>query len=212
MSRYLFLSLCVFFSVAQADEKTSANNAHDLAYSLGASLGERLRQEVPDLQLQALLEGLQQAYQGKPLALKDEQIDQILAEHEAQIAEQPALPQSEAALEKEQRFLTEEKAKPGVRELADGVLLTELTPGTGAKAGPERQGPGFVCRAPAGWHGVRSEQSAAVVQSRQRDQRLAQRTAKHAGRCEMAPGDSIVSGLWRGGCRRPDRTVHTAGI
>ena len=137
MSRYLFLSLCVFFSVAQADEKTAANNAHDLAYSLGASLGERLRQEVPDLQLQALLEGLQQAYQGKPLALKDEQIDQILAEHEAQIAEQPALPQSEAALEKEQRFLTWEKAKPGVRELADGVLLTELTPGKGAKAGPD---------------------------------------------------------------------------
>ncbi|MHC8389125.1 FKBP-type peptidyl-prolyl cis-trans isomerase [Pseudomonas sp. MDT2-39-1] len=136
MSRYFFLSLCVCFSVAQAAEKTTPNEAHDLAYSLGASLGERLRQEVPDLQLQALLEGLQQAYQGKPLALKDEQIQQILAEHEAQIAEQPALPQSEVALEKEQRFLTEEKAKPGVRELADGILLTELAPGTGAKAGP----------------------------------------------------------------------------
>ncbi|MHC8347176.1 FKBP-type peptidyl-prolyl cis-trans isomerase [Pseudomonas sp. RT6P73] len=136
MSRYFFLSLCVCFSVAQAAEKTTPNEAHDLAYSLGASLGERLRQEVPDLQLQALLEGLQQAYQGKPLALKDEQIEQILAEHEAQVAEQPALPQSEVALEKEQRFLTEEKAKPGVRELADGILLTELAPGTGAKAGP----------------------------------------------------------------------------
>ena len=137
MSRYFFLSLCVCFSVAQAAEKTTPNEAHDLAYSLGASLGERLRQEVPDLQLQALLDGLQKAYQGKPLALKDEQIEQILAEHEAQVAEQPALPQSEVALEKEQRFLTEEKAKPGVRELADGILLTELAPGTGAKAGPD---------------------------------------------------------------------------
>lgn len=136
MSRYFFLSLCVCFSVAQAAEKTTPNEAHDLAYSLGASLGERLRQEVPDLQLQALLDGLQQAYQGKPLALKDEQIEQILAEHEAQVAEQPAVAQSEIALEKEQRFLTEEKAKPGVRELADGVLLTELAPGSGAKAGP----------------------------------------------------------------------------
>ncbi|AWM94992.1 peptidylprolyl isomerase [Pseudomonas sp. 31-12] len=136
MSRYFFLSLCVCFSVVQAAEKTTPNEAHDLAYSLGASLGERLRQEVPDLQLQALLEGLQQAYQGKPLALKDEQIEQILAEHEAQVAEQPALEQSEVALEKEQRFLTEEKAKPGVRELADGILLTELAPGTGVKAGP----------------------------------------------------------------------------
>ncbi|VVN49384.1 Outer membrane protein MIP [Pseudomonas fluorescens] len=136
MSRYLFLSLCVFFSVAQAAEKSTENDARDLAYSLGASLGERLRQEVPDLQLQALVEGLQQAYQGKPLALKDEQIEQILAEHEAQVAERPAIPQSEVALEKEQRFLAEEKAKPGVRELADGILLTELAPGTGAKAGP----------------------------------------------------------------------------
>lgn len=136
MSRYLFLSLCMFFSVVQAAEKTTTNDAHDLAYSLGASLGERLRQEVPDLQLQALLEGLQQAYQGKPLALKDEQIEQILAEHEAQVAEQPAVAQSEVALEKERRFLTEEKAKPGVRELADGILLTELAPGTGVKAGP----------------------------------------------------------------------------
>jgi peptidylprolyl isomerase/FKBP-type peptidyl-prolyl cis-trans isomerase FklB len=136
MSRYLFLSLCVFFSVAQAAEKTTANDAHDLAYSLGASLGERLRQEVPDLQIQALLDGLQQAYQGKPLALKDEQIVQILAQHEAQVAEQSSVPQSEVALEKEQHFLAEEKARPGVRELADGILLTELAPGTGAKAGP----------------------------------------------------------------------------
>jgi peptidylprolyl isomerase/FKBP-type peptidyl-prolyl cis-trans isomerase FklB len=136
MSRYLFLSLCVFFSMAQAAEKTTANDAHDLAYSLGASLGERLRQEVPDLQLQALLEGLQQAYQGKPLALKEEQIEQILAEHEARVAMQPPVPQSELALENERRFLAEEKAKPGVRELADGILLTELAPGNGAKAGP----------------------------------------------------------------------------
>ncbi len=136
MSRYLFLSLCVFFSVAQAAEKTAANDTHDLAYSLGASLGERLRQEVPDLQLQALLEGLQQAYQGKPLALKDERIEQILAEHEARVAMQSPEPQSELALENERRFLVEEKAKPGVRELADGILLTELAPGTGAKAGP----------------------------------------------------------------------------
>jgi peptidylprolyl isomerase/FKBP-type peptidyl-prolyl cis-trans isomerase FklB len=136
MSRYLFLSLCVFFSVVQAAEKTKENDAHDLAYSLGASLGERLRQEVPDLEIQALVDGLQQAYQGKPLALKDERIEQILAKHEAEVTEKSARPQSEVALETERRFLTAEKAKPGVRELADGILLTELTPGNGPKAGP----------------------------------------------------------------------------
>jgi peptidylprolyl isomerase/FKBP-type peptidyl-prolyl cis-trans isomerase FklB len=136
MSRYLFLSLCVIFSVANAAEKNQEKEAHDLAYSLGASLGERLRQEVPDLQIQALVDGLQQAYQGKPLALKDEQIERILAEHEARAATQSAAPESELALEKEQRFLSEEKARHGVRELANSILLTELAPGTGAKAGP----------------------------------------------------------------------------
>lgn len=136
MSRYLFLSLCVFFSVADAAENSRETEAHDLAYSLGASLGERLRLEAPELQLQALIEGLQQAYQGKPLALKDEQIEQILTEHEAQMALQQNAPQNDAAVESEKRFLAAEKAKPGVRELADGVLLTELTPGNGAKPGP----------------------------------------------------------------------------
>ncbi|MFJ2688733.1 FKBP-type peptidyl-prolyl cis-trans isomerase [Pseudomonas sp. NPDC087336] len=136
MSRYLFLSFCVIFSVANATEKNQEKDAHDLAYSLGASLGERLRQEVPDLQIQALVEGLQQAYQGKPLALKDEQIEQILREHETQGTLQTPAPQNEQALKNEHDFLAREKAKPGVRELADGILLTELSPGTGAKAGP----------------------------------------------------------------------------
>lgn len=135
MSRCLFLSLCVFFSLAQAAEKPKENDAHDLAYSLGASLGERLRQEAPDLEIRALVDGLRQAYEGKPLALKDERIEQILAKHEAELTEKSALPQSEVALETERRFLAAEKARSGVRELADGILLTELTPGKGPKAG-----------------------------------------------------------------------------
>ena len=141
MSRYLFLVLGLAISVTHASEqsppKTTDQNRHDLAYSLGASLGERLRQEVPQLQIQALVDGLQQAYQGKPLALSEARIEQILADHESQNAEHSTLPSSDAAMENEQRFLTAEKAKPGVKELADGILLTELTPGTGAKAGPD---------------------------------------------------------------------------
>ena len=137
MSRYLFLVLGLAISVANASEqspaKTTEQNQHDLAYSLGASLGERLRQEVPDLQLQALIDGLKQAYQGKPLALDNARIEQILAQHEAQSEADTQAPQSEKALAAEQQFLSKEKAVKGVRELADGILLTELTPGSGAK-------------------------------------------------------------------------------
>ncbi|MBA1431987.1 FKBP-type peptidyl-prolyl cis-trans isomerase [Pseudomonas orientalis] len=137
MSRYLFLvfGLAIFSANAneQSPPKTADQDPHDLAYSLGASLGERLRQEVPDLQIQALIDGLKQAYQGKPLALDDARIEQILALHEAQNATDNPAPQSEKALAAEQQFLSKEKAAKGVRELADSILLTELTPGTGNK-------------------------------------------------------------------------------
>ncbi|PRA32157.1 FKBP-type peptidyl-prolyl cis-trans isomerase [Pseudomonas poae] len=133
MSRYLFLVLGLVISVAHGNEQSPPNtpsqDQHDLAYSLGASLGERLRQEVPDLQIQALLDGLKQAYQGKSLALDNARIEQLLAQHEADAQ----APQSESALATEQQFLSKEKAVRGVRELADGILLTELTPGTGNK-------------------------------------------------------------------------------
>jgi peptidylprolyl isomerase/FKBP-type peptidyl-prolyl cis-trans isomerase FklB len=59
-----------------------------------------------------------------------------LTEHEARIAMQSSRAAKRNGAGKEQRFLATRKTKPGVRELADGVLLKELTPGTGAKAGP----------------------------------------------------------------------------
>lgn len=137
MSRYLLTSLFLLLPLAQAAETASSTDSHDLAYSLGASLGERLHQEVPDLDLKALVEGLNQAYQGKPLALKQERIDQILREHDAAMAQAEASgfpdEQSEAALSAERRFMDTEKAKPGVKTLADGILMTELKPGTGPK-------------------------------------------------------------------------------
>ncbi|MNF43964.1 Outer membrane protein MIP precursor [compost metagenome] len=133
MSRHILLSFCLLFSVAHADEKTNAASSHDLAYSLGASLGERLRQEVPDLQLQALLEGLQQAYQNKPLALSNARIEEVLRAHEAQANQAAIDTQVETALLAEKRFLANEKARAGVRELAGGILLTELVAATGSR-------------------------------------------------------------------------------
>lgn len=133
MPRYLLLSFFLLLPQAYADEKSNAANPHDLAYSLGASLGERLRQEVPDLQLQALIEGLQQAYQNKPLALSNARIEEVLRQHEANAEQATIDGEVGASMVAERGFLANEKARPGVRELADGILLTELNPGTGAK-------------------------------------------------------------------------------
>lgn len=128
MLRHLPLLFCLMSTQLLA---AGPEADHDLAYSLGVRLGERLRAEVPDLQLQALLDGLRQAYRGEPLALKNARIEQLLAEHEERLAASPN--KSEPAIRAETLFLVNEKAKAGVRELPGGILLTELRPGSGAK-------------------------------------------------------------------------------
>lgn len=133
MSRYLVLGLFLLpASLIAAPAQTSTND-HDLAYSLGASLGERLRTEVPDLQLDALIEGLRQAYQNKPLALSKERMTAVLSEHETQANDAAQHAQSEQMLAAEKRFMATERARSGVRELADGILVSEQVKGTGAK-------------------------------------------------------------------------------
>lgn len=136
MSRTLLIAFLFLLNPAFAAEDEAPASPHDLAYSLGASLGERLREEVPELHLQALLEGLQQAYQNKPLALSKARMEAILSQHDAQANAAAAQSQSEQALGAEKRFLATERARAGVRELADGVLMTELVAGTGAKPKP----------------------------------------------------------------------------
>ncbi|PAV48332.1 peptidylprolyl isomerase [Pseudomonas sp. HAR-UPW-AIA-41] len=113
-----------------------AKDNEALSYSLGVRLGERLRDEVPELQLQALLKGLQQAYRGEKLDLPAEQIEDLLAAHEARLA---SATDDSPAQQAERRFLAKEKAKPGTHELPGGVLWRELRAGQGPKPTADQQ-------------------------------------------------------------------------
>lgn len=130
MPRCLLLYCCLLALIAPTQ---AAEHEPDLAYSLGVRLGERLRDEVPELELQALLDGLAQAYRGEPLKLQASRIEQVLSEHEARLAAQQAQSQDMGAMRAEKRFLANEKAQAGVRELAGGVLRQELRAGNGGK-------------------------------------------------------------------------------
>ncbi|PYB70525.1 peptidylprolyl isomerase [Pseudomonas sp. LB-090624] len=127
MPRYLVLGLCLLAPIASAE-----TDDHDLAYSLGASLGERLRQDMPGLQLDALVDGLRQSYQGQPLKLDNARMQAVLQQHEAQ--EGDAEMQKLQAAEK--RFMANERGRYGVRELTQGILYSELQAGTGAQPKP----------------------------------------------------------------------------
>lgn len=111
---------------------SAAPQPDDLAYGMGARLGERLRNEMPGLPLDQLLQGLRQAYQNEPLRLPPEQIEQLLDAHErARIGDA-----DKQRHDAQRRFLVNEKAKPGIRELAGGVLVQELRAGQGRQPDP----------------------------------------------------------------------------
>ncbi|WP_371232461.1 FKBP-type peptidyl-prolyl cis-trans isomerase [Pseudomonas sp. QE6] len=104
----------------------------ELAYSLGVQLGERLHQEVPDIAIGDLLEGLRQSYRGEPLALPQERMATVLSAHDQPQQGTPAATASaDSARAAEKRFLVNEKARYGVRELPGGVLVSELKSGHG---------------------------------------------------------------------------------
>lgn len=126
------LLFCLFALPLQA-----ADEQKDLAYSMGVKLGERLRQEAPDLQLDSLLRGLAQAYRGEKPELDAQRMEQLLDAHETAIERNGQDTQKAIAAEK--RFIALERGKYGVRELKDGVLVTELRAGSGAKPGARSQ-------------------------------------------------------------------------
>ena len=105
MPRYLLLLLLLALPCAFADTTEPPASAHDLSYSVGASLGERLRNEMPELQLDALIQGLQQAYANKPLAISQARREAILSQHEAQASEAAEQSQVEMLMAVETRLL-----------------------------------------------------------------------------------------------------------
>ncbi|PVZ10410.1 MULTISPECIES: FKBP-type peptidyl-prolyl cis-trans isomerase [unclassified Pseudomonas] len=131
MQRCLSLILCLG-SVQAFAQDAPAPSSHDLAYSVGASLGERLRQDMPGLDMDTLVQALRQSYDQQPLALSEERMRKVLADHDSQ-ASAPQGSEVEAAMAAERRFMANERAKAGVRELEGGVLVTELAPGNGGK-------------------------------------------------------------------------------
>ncbi|MGA6103613.1 FKBP-type peptidyl-prolyl cis-trans isomerase [Pseudomonas solani] len=132
MRAVVSLCLCLLALTAQA-----ADGEKDLAYSMGVKLGERLREEAPQLQLESLLRGLTQAYRGEKLELDAQRMEHLLDAHEASMEQSGQAPQKAIAAEK--RFIALERGKYGVRELTDGVLVSELRAGSGAKPGAHSQ-------------------------------------------------------------------------
>lgn len=115
-------------SVGHAEVNLDDEN-ESLSYSLGMLLGERFTKRFGDLNYDALMEGLQQAHEGK-----ETQITMQDAQTRLQTFEEAATKEAQmAAAEDGAKYLEENKAREGVKVTDSGLQYEVITEGEGAK-------------------------------------------------------------------------------
>ena len=113
-----------------SDLKLTTDGAR-VSYGVGRQMGEQLRENpIPDMQLAAVLTGLQEAFQGVPSTIDDET---MRASFEAinKILQAEANAEAEKAVAAGRAFLAENASKPGVVTLDSGLQYEVLTAGSG---------------------------------------------------------------------------------
>ncbi len=119
-------------SVAHAEVNLDDEN-ENLSYSLGMLLGERFTKRFGDLNYDALMEGLQQAHEGK-----ETQISMEEAQANLQTFEEAANKEAQMmAAEDGAKYLEENKARDGVKVTDSGLQYEVITEGDGAKPTPQ---------------------------------------------------------------------------
>lgn len=113
---------------------TLETDQQKLGYSLGLMLGERLKADVEELDVDALRRAVETVYSGdEPLLKPDEVEATMMAFQQAKIAEQQAEFAKISAdnLEKGQAYLAENGKKEGVVTTESGLQYEELVAGEG---------------------------------------------------------------------------------
>ena len=113
-----------------------------LSYAIGVDIVRTLKQQAIDIDPLSVAAAIRDAGTGAPLQLTPEQITAALgqlqqaqqAKRQAQMAKIQEARQTAgtANVAEGKKFLDENKGKPGVTTLADGLQYKVLTPGTGA--------------------------------------------------------------------------------
>lgn len=109
-------------------------NADSLGYAVGLNIGNDFKKQGIVLNLETLMAGLQDAMGGKPTTLTDQQARAVLTAYQTQQqvkanAEKKA--KADANLKKGEDFLAQNKTKPGIIVLPNGLQYEILVEGTG---------------------------------------------------------------------------------
>ncbi len=121
--------LAIMWGQAQAVELSS--HEQKFSYTMGARLSKMLAaQGVDKLDPTAFSAGVADAINGQPTQLTPEQMAEVMKAQQA-VKQQAREEEGKAALAEGQKFMEENKGKPGVKTLDSGLQYQEITAGAG---------------------------------------------------------------------------------
>ena len=118
---------------APADEKEAYRQ--QLSYCMGLDMGQSLASDKIDVNLQALVAGLQDALAGNQPKLSKEQISAVMSRFRQEMQQKAENRMSQIAadnLARGEAFLTENRSKEGVQETPSGLQYRVVEAGDGA--------------------------------------------------------------------------------
>src|SRR5216684_481002 len=128
------IALC-FVSAGFAQEKTALKDSKDkVSYSIGLDIGSTLKRQKVDVNADALVAGLRDAISGAKPLMTDEEIKQTMMAFSKELTEKQTAATKEAAQKNAaagEKFLAENKNKPGVKTTASGLQYKVIKEGTG---------------------------------------------------------------------------------
>ena len=115
-----------------------------VSYGMGLVMGERMGNDLPDLQMEQFLQGIQHGHAGdeKQNRMTREEIQKALMAYQSEMQEKAAGQQKEVAqknLEAGQNFLTENAERDGIKTTESGLQYEIIEEGEGETPNAEDQ-------------------------------------------------------------------------
>jgi FKBP-type peptidyl-prolyl cis-trans isomerase FklB len=130
-----------FISAASAqDTNKFKTDVERYSYAIGVDTGTRMKQSELELNAEMFLKGLQEAHSGTATLLTDAELRETFTKLSAEIRAKQAEKQRKLAEKNKAEgdaFLAENKNKPGVISLPNGLQYKVITEGSGESPKPE---------------------------------------------------------------------------
>ena len=124
-----------FVTAVSAEEKSALKDPKDkVSYSIGLDIGSTLKKQNIDVNADTLFAGLKDALTGAKPQLTEEQIKETMTNFSKELRDKQMAAMQEATQKNAaagQKFLAENKTKPGVKTTASGLQYKVLKEGTG---------------------------------------------------------------------------------